>query len=387
MKNADAYYLYDEAVILENLQTLKQTFPGFRFFYSVKTNPNRYVLQTLAANGCGLDAASAGEVRLAESLGIAKQNISYSAPGKTDEDIRSSLPRCRVIADSIGELSRLDKIAGELGGGFEIGIRINPAFGMDTPEGNPSQFGIDYELLDHLPELQNAEITSIHTHIQSQNLGWETLARYYENVFSLAQELKDRGFALRIINFGSGCGIVYDESFQTPLDMEALEKVVRKLTEQYEGLADELIIEPGRYLVGNAGVFRTRVIDKKVSRKKTYLIASGGMNGFLRPAAANIAKLYGSVTRGAEPLISCENPCRISVLNGSAETEVVTVTGNLCSGFDVFARDITLPKAEAGDYIEFSNAGSYACTLSLREFASQPRVREFFRTVSGEVFE
>ena len=387
MKNADAYYLYDEAVILENLQILRKTFPDFRFFYSAKTNPNRHILETLLANGCGIDAASAGEVRLAESFGVAKENISYSAPGKTDDDIRLSLPHCRLIADSVGELSRIDRIAGEIGGGFEIGIRINPAFGMNTEAGGPSQFGIDYELLESLPELQNAEITSIHTHIQSQNLGWETLARYYENVFSLAAELKTRGFAIRIINFGSGCGIVYDESCQTPLDMEALGTAVRELTSRYAGIADELIIEPGRYLVGNAGVFRTRIIDRKVSRGKTYLIASGGMNGFLRPAAANIAKLYGPVSRGAEPLISCEHPCRISVLNNSSETEEVTVTGNLCSGFDVFARDIVLPKAEVGDYLEFSNAGSYACTLSLREFASQPKVREFFQTVSGEVRE
>ena len=387
MKNADAYYLYDEAVILDNLRTLKQTFPGFRFFYSAKTNPNRHVLQTLLANGCGIDAASAGEVRLAEGLSVAKDDISYSAPGKTDEDLRYALPRCRVIADSVGELSRLDKIAGELGGGFEIGIRINPAFGMDAVAGGPSQFGIDYELLESLPALQNVKITSIHTHIQSQNLGWETLARYYENVFALAENLKTLGFSIRIINFGSGCGIVYDESCQTPLDMEALGDAVRKLTEKYAGTAETLIIEPGRYLVGKAGVFRTRIIDKKVSRGKTYLIASGGMNGFLRPAAANIAKLYGPVSRGAEPLISCETPCEISVLNSAETTEVVTVTGNLCSGFDVFARDIALPKAEVGDYLEFSNAGSYACTLSLREFAAQPKVKEFFRTVSGEVVE
>ena len=132
MKNADAYYLYDEAVILENLQILRKTFPDFRFFYSAKTNPNRHILETLLANGCGIDAASVGEVRLAESFGVAKENISYSAPGKTDDDIRSSLPHCRLIADSVGELSRIDRIAGELGGGFEIGIRINPAFGMDT---------------------------------------------------------------------------------------------------------------------------------------------------------------------------------------------------------------------------------------------------------------
>lgn len=387
MKNADAYYLYDEAVILENLQTLKQTFPGFSFFYSAKTNPNSHVLKTLLANGCGIDAASAGEVRLAEGLGVAPEKISYSAPGKTDADIRYALPKSRLIADSIGELSRIDTIAGELGGEFEIGVRINPAFGMDGAAGNPSQFGMDYELLDSLPELKNVKITSIHTHIQSQNLGWETLARYYANVFALAAELKERGFALRIINFGSGCGIVYDETSQTPLDMEALGDAVRKLIEQYAGIADELIIEPGRYLVGKAGIFRTRIIDKKVSRGKTYLIASGGMNGFLRPAAANIAKLYGPVNRGAEPLISCERPCGITVLNDASETEEVTITGNLCSGFDVFARDIVLPKAEVGDYIEFSNAGSYACTLSLREFASQPKVREFFRTVSGEVLE
>ena len=300
------------------------------------------------------------------------------APG--DPILKSKILFSHVPISSIGSIYLPQNSS-------SVYFRIDPAFGMDGAAGNPSQFGMDYELLDSLPELKNVKITSIHTHIQSQNLGWETLARYYANVFALAAELKERGFALRIINFGSGCGIVYDETSQTPLDMEALGDAVRKLTEQYAGIADELIIEPGRYLVGKAGIFRTRIIDKKVSRGKTYLIASGGMNGFLRPAAANIAKLYGPVNRGAEPLISCERPCGITVLNDASETEEVTITGNLCSGFDVFARDIVLPKAEVGDYIEFSNAGSYACTLSLREFASQPKVREFFRTVSGEVLE
>lgn len=387
MKIADAYYLYDEAVIRENLRVLQDTFAQFQFFYSAKTNPNTHIIQTLLAAGCGIDAASAGEVRLAERLGATADKISYSAPGKTDDDIRYALFRSHLIADSVNELSRIDKIAEEMGKTAEIGIRINPAFGMDTAEGGASQFGIDYELLESLPNLPHTKITSLHTHIQSQNLGWETLARYYENVFLLAKDLKNRGFAVTRVNFGSGCGIVYDESCQSPLDMKALKSAVEKLTAQYGGEFSELIIEPGRYLVGNAGVFRTRIIDKKVSRGKTYLIASGGMNGFLRPAAANIAKLYGPVNRGAEPLISCENPCRISVLNNSAEKETVTVTGNLCSGFDVFARDIALPKADVGDYIEFSNAGSYACTLSLREFASQPKVREFFRTAEGEVIE
>ena len=387
MKTADAYYLYDEAVILENLRILTQTYPNFRFFYSAKTNPNPHVLKTLIKNDCGIDAASAGEVRLAVKHGLTPDKITYSAPGKTDEDIRYALPRSRLIADSIAELVRIDKIAGELEGTFEIGIRINPPFSMDSPYGVPSQFGIDYELLEFLPELFNTKIVSIHTHIQSQNLGWETLARYYENVLSLAREMKKKGFTVNTINFGSGCGIVYDESSQTPLDMEALGSAVRKLTEKYADVSRDLIIEPGRYLVGKAGVFRTRVIDRKISRGKTYVIASGGMNGFLRPAAANIAKIYGPVSRGAEPLISCENPCGITVLNESKDTETVTITGNLCSGFDVFARDITLPKMAVGDYIEFSNAGSYACTLSLREFASQPKVKEFFRTIDGEVLE
>ncbi len=385
----DAYYLYDEAVILENLAVVRQTFPDFKIFYSEKTNPNKHVLQTIINAGCGIDAASAGEVRFAESLGVPASKISYSAPGKTDDDIRYALPKCRIIADSIGELSRIDKIAGELGQSFEIGIRINPQFSMNggAGTGGASQFGIDYEALELLPELEHVNIVGIHTHVQSQILAWEKLGRYYEHVFSLARELKTRGFDIQTINFGSGCGIVYDETEQSPLDMKKLGEAVSRITNRYAGEFSDLIIEPGRYLVGKAGVYRTKIIDKKVSRGTTYLIASGGMNGFLRPAAANIAKLYGEVSHGAEPLISCGHPSHISVLNDSTETEWVTVTGNLCSGFDVFARDIILPKAEVGDYLEFSNAGSYACTLSLREFASQPKAAEYFKTVSGEVLE
>ncbi|MDO5845675.1 MAG: hypothetical protein Q4Q04_02005, partial [Methanocorpusculum sp.] len=151
-------------------------------------------------------------------------------------------------------------------------------------------------------------------------------------------------------------------------------------------LGAELILEPGRFLVCRCGTYFTRILDKKISRGTTFLIVQGGLNGFMRPCAANLVKKFaGSVAFAAEPLITNDNPCRFFVLNESTKQERVTITGNLCSASDVLAQDVLVNEAETGDMLMVTNAGSYGYSLSLRDFAGQRTPKEFFQTTGLKI--
>ncbi|MDO5845124.1 MAG: hypothetical protein Q4Q53_08275 [Methanocorpusculum sp.] len=391
MNEGGSYYLYDEKIILDQLAILKNAFPQVRIFYSAKTNPNKNILETLTKNGCGIDAASSAEVGYAAALNLAKEDISYSSPGKTKEDIKRTICVCRIVADSFSELELINETAKEKGLTAEISLRINPDFSMFGADGLPSQFGVDEEaVLSHKPfidSLTNVKITGIHVHIQSQILDWAVLSRYYENVFRLAVFLKNSGFDIKIINFGSGPGVVYDRTSEKPLDIERLSKDMSLFIEKYNSVLNaELIIEPGRFLVCQAGNYFTKIVDKKISRGTVYLIVEGGLNGFMRPCAANLVKKFAKeISFSAEPLITNNNPCEFFVLNDSTRKEIVTVAGNLCSGSDILAKDVVLNEAKVGDMIMVTNAGSYGYSLSVREFAGQRTPKEYFKTLSGEI--
>ena len=370
---SDAYFLYNEEQILTQLNTLKAAFPDFCIFYSAKTNPHHEVLKTLIEHGCGIDAASAQEVMRAKGLGLKSGMISYSAPGKTEEDIESALGSCTIVADSFTELRRLNDAACRIGRICDVGIRFNPGK-------LASQFGISPdEFLEKLPVFNWLRIIGIHCHEKSQILDAERLAEYFERVFRIAKRLTDIGYPIQFINFGSGFGVSYGD--ETPLNIGLLSRNVKHLIEKYQFQRKiQLIIEPGRFLVSKAGVYRTKIIDKKTSNGTTFLIASGGLSGFVRPCFAETGGL-------GEPLYSGNHPSEITVLNSSSEIERVTVTGNLCSAYDVFARNILLKKAEIGDFLEFSHAGAYGYTLSFSRFAGARTPKEYFRKTDGNIVE
>lgn len=389
-KYASPYYLYDEKIILEQLSILKNAFPNCKLFYSAKTNPNKNILETLAKNGCGIDAASSREVSYAVELGLTKRNISYSSPGKTREDIKYALENCTIIADSFSELKLIDEVAKEKQVTAEIGLRINPEFSI-FGTALPSQFGIDEgEVLENksfINNLSNVKVVGIHVHIQSQILDYTLLSRYYENVFRLALQLKENGFDIRFINFGSGLGVVYDKINESPLDIEKLSEQMNNLIKKYNSVLNaELILEPGRFLVCQSGKYFTKVIDKKISRGTTYLIVEDGLNGFLRPCIANLVKKFsGEILFSAEPLITNNNPCEFFILNERTKQEKVTIVGNLCSASDVLAKDVFVNEADIGDLLLITNAGSYGYSLSLSDFAGQRPPKEYFKLVNGEI--
>ncbi len=397
------FYLYEETAIAAQLAVLRGTFPNFSVLYSVKTNPHPAVCRCLAANGLGADAASSYEVRRALAAGFAPERIFYSAPGKTAEQLADALGNCMVTADSYSELARLDALAGASGmaanGPLPVGLRINPdaAFGPgEFPEltgGVSMKFGVDAESLEAhkalFASLRHIRPAGIHVYLRSQVLSHASLAASFAAVFSLATYCRDAlGWKLSFINFGGGLGMAASATAPA-LDMDALRTEVGRLAAAHARFFPDcaLLLESGRFLVGGCGTFVTRIEDIKESRGTTYLIAPGGLSGFLRPSVMHLLGGLPFPVQGPfEPLFSNSEAHRAALPEkAQGALKRVTVCGNLCTALDVMAKDAMLPDPQIGDILTVGNAGAYAATLSPFAFGSFPRPAELYRDSGGSI--
>lgn len=392
-QKADSFYLYDEAAIKGQIAKLKDNFAGIDFLYSVKCNPNRNVLNTIFGSGLGADAASLGEVKLAAQAGLGKEQIYYSAPGKSRQDIRESLPYATLIADSISEIGRISEELGE--SSAEIGLRINPDFGFDgSDSGSTSKFGVDESAA--LEYIQggvpaNIRITGIHVHLKSQELDANKLTAYHKRLLALAERIEAAlGYQLDYLNMGSGIGVAYSPK-NADFDVTKLGRETGALLDDFRNTHPNtrIIIETGRYLVCEAGIYATHVVDKKVSHGKTFVILQNTLNGFIRPSIVCMVNKYAKEgdAPSYEPLFTCKDAFSISAPYPDRENETATVTGNLCTAIDIIADNISLPRLDVGDVAVINNAGAYAAVISPMQFASQPIPKEFMILENGELAE
>ncbi|MDL2310551.1 diaminopimelate decarboxylase [Peptostreptococcaceae bacterium OttesenSCG-928-C18] len=385
-------YIYKEKEIIEQCKKLKKHLSGFEFLYSIKANPFKEVIKTISAEGFGADAASVHEVFLAKENGINLEQIFYSTPGKTDEDISNSFGECIIIADSFFDIIRINKLALSSNKIVKIGIRINPDFSMKDNKGVSSKFGIDIEQINDLEnillECENIQVVGIHIHIQSQILNFQILGNYYLNCFEIAKRInKIKNIKIEFINFGSGIGTIYDKNKDNPVNLEKLAKITESVVnENRNTLKAKLYIESGRFLVCNSGKYYTNIVDIKISHGKKYLVVQNGINGFLRPSIANLIQtITGEETISSyEPLYTTKKAFSFNVLNNSQEKETVTIVGNLCTSLDVLAENIELNTTKIGDIIEISNAGSYGYSLSPLLFASHKKPKQFYEYIRGD---
>jgi diaminopimelate decarboxylase len=348
------------------------------------------VISTVAGKGFGADAASSREVDIAIENGIDSKNIYYSTPGKTISEIEHVFGRCVIIADSFSEIKRINLVAKKHGKIEKIGIRINPDFTMDDDNLSPSKFGIDIEQLDDfetfLQQYPNVSVSGIHIHIRSQVLDFEKLGRYYKKSFEIAKRLNKVCKTIEFINFGSGIGTVYDKVKESPLDLQKLAQLTEIITaNNNETLNARLILETGRFIVCSAGTYYTKIVDIKESRGTKYLIVKNGMNGFLRPAIANLLNRTagGNDIPGQEPLYTSMHAFSVSVLNDEIEKERVSIVGNLCTARDVLVENVEVNKAEIGDVVSVSNAGSYGYSLSPVLFSSHDAPAQLYLKEDG----
>ena len=216
----DSFYLYDENIIKNSISNLKKVFPEIEFLYSVKCNSNVNVLKSIFSEGFGADAASLAEVLMSRKLNLDKNEIYYSAPGKTSKDIEVAINESNLIADSIEEIKRINKISENLNKIIEIGVRLNPDF-----SGKASKFGVDEDIFYDFLENNSCK------NIKIQELNEETLANYYKNMFLLVEKVQNTlSYKLKYVNMGSGMGIQYSKS-DIPLDLDKLKSLVKEIFE------------------------------------------------------------------------------------------------------------------------------------------------------------
>ena len=288
-KQHDSFYLYEEAIIRKNTEQLKTDFPGVTFLYSVKCNPYPEVLRCVLNQGFGVDAASLAECVMGQKAGLGKDMVIFSAPGKTMADIRGGLGISTLVADSAAEVERIQEAAAEQGVVAEIGLRVNPDFTYTADTGVASKFGIDeqliYDSMEAWKKLPNIRIVGLHAHLKSQELSAETLKGYYRNMFRLSVSMREAFGTLKFVNLGSGMGIPFCET-DKPFDTTALGAETQRLMAEFQEKLPEtrFYIETGRYAVGTAGTYVAKVVDKKVTHGKNFVLLSATLNGFARPS-------------------------------------------------------------------------------------------------------
>ncbi|WP_129784300.1 pyridoxal-dependent decarboxylase, exosortase A system-associated [Promicromonospora panici] len=370
------FFAYDRQRITDRVREVRAALGGaVRLGYAVKANPMPAVVQHLAGLVDALDVASAREMHTALDTGTDPHHVSFAGPGKTPEEIRSAVAAGVLIElESDTEARRVVAAGDELGVVPRVAVRVNPDFAVRGSgmrmSGGPQQFGVDAEQVPDLLRYLGAtgvDMLGFHVFAGSQNLSAEQIAQAQsataELVISLADQMPG---TVRYVNLGGGLGIPYfpkDRPVDLGLVSESLAVVVGERIAPALPDAD-VHIELGRYLVGEAGYYVTRVIDRKISRGRTYLVVDGGMHHQLA-ASGNL----GQVIRRNYPVL-------VGDRMASLDTEQATVVGCLCTPLDLLADDVPLPRAEPGDLVVVLQAGAYGLTASPTAFLSHPAPAE-----------
>jgi diaminopimelate decarboxylase len=371
-------YAYDLDVVTRQVQALTRALPpAFDLAYAVKANPDLAVLRHLAALGLGADVASAGELRHAVRAGIAPDRIVVTGPGKRDEELAAAVEAgVRVVTvESVGELRRLAAIAAGLGRRQPIVLRaaVTEAARLErvrlVGDDGAGKFGMDAADLQVAAAEAVAsawlEPVGLHAFGASNVLDAAALAAHVDATVVAAAELATAaGFELRLVDAGGGLGIPY-ESHEDALDLGALgsrlDGVATRLAASPATRATRVLLEPGRFLVGPAGAYVARVVERKTVGGQHVVILDGGIHHVLRPA-----------------LVGQEH--RVRVLTGPASTPSaanaqrfpVTIAGPLCSGLDVFAQSAVMAVPDPGDLVAVLDVGAYGATESMPFFLSHP---------------
>lgn len=366
------FFAYDRGLITRRVCAVRAALPdAVGLTYAVKANPMPALLHHVSGLVDGLDVASAGELRRALDTPVPPGHISFAGPGKTTAELRQAVAAgVTVELESPGELRRIREVSAQLGVRARIAVRINPDFAVRGAGmrlgGGPQQFGVDAELVPALlADIGGSDLDFLGFHVfaGSQNLQAESICAAQRATVDLVVALADAAPGpVRYLNLGGGFGIPY-AARDRPLDLGAVGENLADLMEKTVSSrlpSAHVVIELGRYLVGEAGVYVTRVVDRKQSRGRTYLVVDGGLHHQLA-ASGN----FGQAIRRNYP-IAVGGP------GGAPGTETVNVVGRLCTPLDVLADKADLPPAGIGELIVLFQAGAYGLTASPTAFLGHP---------------
>ncbi len=369
------FYAYDRSLIRARVAAVRRALPeGMLLHYALKANPMPALVGFLQTLVDGMDVASAGELKLALDAGADPQHIGFAGPGKRTAELHQAVAAGVLLhVESVRELEVLAETAQDVGHPARVALRINPDWelrgaGMHMG-GGAKPFGIDSEKVPSvLHSLQGYGVCfeGFHIYPGSQNLRGSVIADSIQRSWNLVQRLsQDAPSPTKYINFGGGWGIPYF-SGEKPLEVEYVSESLEKVEAERSRELPEarLVLELGRYLVGEAGIYVSRVTERKVSRGKIFLIVDGGMHHHLA-ASGN----FGQTIRRNFPVM-------VGNRLNAQEQEVVSVVGPLCTPLDLLAENVSMPIAETGDFIVIFQSGAYGATASPQAFLGHPACME-----------
>ena len=366
-------YVYSHRTLIRHFHAFDQAFQAIPHIvaFAMKSNSNLAVLRLLAKEGSGADIVSGGELFRALRAGIPPTKIVFAGVGKSKEEIRYALESDILMfnVESPGELQQINEVAGAMGLPARVALRINPDI---DPQTHPyistglkkSKFGIGadraLEEFDTAGKLPHIKVVGVHSHIGSQLTQVTPFVDALKKAIALIQTLQAKGVHIQYLNIGGGLGITYSD--ETPPHPKELAEAISPLLQT---VSSQIIMEPGRSIVGNAGILVTKVLYNKDGANKRFVIVDAAMNDLLRPS------LY-DAHHDIQPVIKNES----SVVN------TVDVVGPICESGDFLAKDRKMPQSQPGDLLAVMSAGAYGFTMA-SNYNSRPRVPEVL--VKGKV--
>lgn len=360
-------YVYSTATLLRHVEVLRSALQGLHdplIAYAVKANPNCAVLAVLAGQGLGADVVSGGEIKRARSVGMPASKIVFSGVGKTVEEMRLALAEglFQINLESVAEADTLSAVASSMGLSAPVAFRVNPDVSAGThakiTTGTAdSKFGIPIDQAPaayaHVARLPGLSIQGVAVHIGSQLTSLAPLERAFARVGDLVGSLRLQGHEIGVADLGGGLGVPYDHALPAPPTPDEYGDMVRRITRDWDV---RLAFEPGRLIVGNAGVLLSSVIRVKPGSIHPFVVVDAAMNDLMRPA------LYDAWHQ-------------IDAVRPSGEQWMVNVVGPVCETGDTFATARRMDKAAAGDLVILRTAGAYAAAMS-NSYNSRPLTPE-----------
>jgi len=352
-KIATPFYCYSSATLTRHYQVFSEHFPDAKICFAVKSNGNVAVLKTLAKLGCGADVVSEGEIRLALAAGVPPEKIVFSGVGKTADEMRFALSQdiFQFNIESEPELELLNNVALSMGKKAPIAVRVNPDVDPKTHAKistgqKASKFGVAMKdalgVYKKAASMQGINVQSVSVHIGSQLTQLEPFRQAFARVRTFIEELRANGIPITYADLGGGLGIPYGK--EAPPLPAAYAEIVKQAM---DGLNCKLVFEPGRVLVGNAGILVTRVLYVKKSEDKIFVIVDAAMNDMIRPT---LYEAYHEIVP-VKP-------------DADAKTETVDIVGPVCETGDVFAEARLMKVPEPGDLLVLRSSGAYGAVMA-----------------------
>ncbi len=363
-------YIYSYHTLIDHFIKLKTAFQRINplICYSVKANSNLAILKALVDKGAGLDIVSGGELFRAIRVGCPANKIVYASVGKTDNEIEGGIRR-RILffnVESIPELENINRISKKLNRITQVAIRINPDVEPKTHRyittGKLSnKFGIDFKSAHQIfllrKALSNIRISGLHIHIGSQITESAPYVAAITKMVDFIGRLNKKGINLEYLNIGGGLGIVYDR--ETPQSAQTFASKVLPLLQKTKL---KIILEPGRFIAGQAGILVTKVLYIKSTSKKKFIIVDAGMNDLIRPA---LYDAYHEIL----PLAKSQSQ------KSKVKSQKYDIVGPICESADCFAKDRRLPEVKEGGFLAIMSAGAYGFSMA-SNYNSRPRAEE-----------